>query len=341
MIIKRPIICMPAIDWHYLRHRPQQLMLRLARLGHGIHFRNPQQTPGAAVEEVAPNLWVYRDFDKLPPGVAANAIYFVYFPAYASWITPDKDHFVIYDCIDDDPVFAPYEDEMLRRADLVICVSEVLQRKLANRSRRLLLLPNGVDLTHYQNSGAGISGEIAQLKKGNILIGFTGAFYRGWVDMELIYKIAQVKPDWKVVIIGEAYQWDFSGAPPNLIYLGSRSYQMLPGYVRGFDVGLIPFLDNQIARGADPVKLYEYLAAGVPVVSSNLPFAQRIKPPLVYTYDHFSGCLNAIEQALRDSRIRGTENRRLRLNFAAAHTWDQAVNRLIKELSMATWIEKP
>ena len=331
---------MPAIDWHYLWHRPQQLMMRLARLGHGVHFRNPGQTPGAAVEEVAPHLWVYRDFDKLPPEVARDAIYFVYFPAYAPWITPHKNRFIIYDCIDDDPVFAPYEEEMLKRADLVICVSESLQRKFANREGRFMLLPNGVDLVHYQNPGASIPGELQRIKNGRVVLGFTGAFYQGWVDMELIYKIAQSRPEWQIVIIGESYQWDFSGAPPNLIYMGSRSYQTLPGYVRGFDVGLIPFLDNQIARGADPVKLYEYSAAGIPVVSRNLPFVQRIKPPLVYTYDSVAECLCAIEQALRDSRTRGSENRRLRLNFAAAHTWDKTIHRLVKELSLLTWIEK-
>lgn len=332
---------MPAIDWHYLWHRPQQLMMRLAGLGHEVHFRNPRQTPGAAVEEATPRLWVYRDFDKLPPEVAQDAIYFIYFPAYASWITPDKKRFIIYDCIDDDPAFAPYEEEMLKRADLVICVSEALRRKFANREGRFVLLPNGVDPAHYQNSGARIPEELQRLKNGRTVIGFTGAFYSGWVDMELIYKLAQTRPEWQIVIVGESYRWDFSGAPPNLIYLGSRPYQTLPGYVRRFDIGLIPFLDNRIARGADPVKLYEYLAAGVPVVSRNLPFVDGIGPPLVYSYNNFAQCLGAIEQALRDSRIRGSENRKLRLNFAKAHTWDKTVNRLVRELSSLTWLEKP
>jgi glycosyltransferase involved in cell wall biosynthesis len=334
--VKRPIICFPAIDWHYLFHRPQQLMTRLALAGHPVHVRNITQIPGAAPEEIAPHLWVYRDFDKLPSEIMQQAIYFIYFPAHAAWITPDKQKFIIYDCIDDDPAFDGHEDLMLRKADLVLCVSEGLRQKLIGRHQQVRLLSNGVDLQHYQSNNGPIPPEMNQIKAtGAPIIGFTGAFYQGWVDMELVYHIAHSHPEWRMVIIGESYQWDFGGAPPNLIYLGSRPYSSLPSYLRYFDIGLIPFVDNRISRGADPVKLYEYLAAGIPVISRKLPFVERLEPPLVYAYHNPPECINMIIKALFDNRYLQQPYEQ-RLSYAAQNTWDQKINLLLGELSKLT-----
>jgi hypothetical protein len=342
--IKRPIICFPAIDWHYLFHRPQQLMTRLALAGHPVHVRNITQIPGAPPEEVASHLWVYRDFDKLPKNIADIAIYFIYFPAHASWIEPAKEKFIIYDCIDDDPVFDSHEELMLSRADLVLCVSQQLMQKFSGKHPNLLLISNGVDLEHYLPKNKPIPPEMQSIKSGGgFIIGFTGAFYRGWVDMELVYQIAAAydsaaSPKWRVVIIGESYQWDFSGAPSNLIYLGCRPYQVLPSYVQCFDVGLIPFIDNKIAQGADPVKLYEYLAAGIPIVSRELPFTKDFYPPLVYTYKNTPEALGAINKALSDNSALFNGARQQRFDFAVQNTWDLKVNRLLQKLAELTWL---
>lgn len=338
---KRPIICFPAIDWGFLWHRPQQLMLRLAQAGHPVHYRNPFQVPGSAPEEVAPNLWVYRDFDKLPPQLAETAIYFVYFPAHAGWIDPSQDKFVIYDCIDDDPVFSGHEELMLKRADMVLCVSDALMKKHGPNHSRLLFLPNGVDINHYASEGKTLPPEMARIKaKGEAIIGFTGAMYTGWVDMELLYYLAEVRPQWQIVIIGETYHWDFSKAPANINHLGTRPYKILPSYIKYFDTGTIPFLDNQIARGADPVKLYEYLAAGLPVISRNLPFVKHLSPPLVYTYNTSAECVAAITQALEDNQKLGAKAREHRLQFATENTWESKLEILMTELKKLTWLEK-
>jgi glycosyltransferase involved in cell wall biosynthesis len=315
-------------------------MLRLAGLGHPVHYRNPAQTPGATREEVAPHLWVYRDFGLLPEE-AGTAIYFVYYPAYAKWLQPGGEHFIIYDCIDDDPAFDGHEELMFDRADWVICVSDSLIAKHRAHHSRLLLLTNGVDLRHYQGGHFPVPDELRRYKlEHRVVIGFTGAFYRGWVDMELIYRIAAARPQWTIVIIGESYQWDFNGAPPNLVYLGPRPYCQLPGYVRCFDIGWIPFQDNRIARGADPVKLYEYAAAGIPVVSRNLPFAHDLRPPLVYRYDNYAECLAAINQALAEERRQPHLTQKRRRDYAAGHSWDGQVQLLLRELGKLTWLER-
>lgn len=339
--MKRPVICLAAVDWGFLFHRPQQLMLRLAREGHPVHYRNPGQTPGAEPVEVAPNLRVYADFDRLPPGTGEKAIYFVYFPAWASWIEPGADRFVVYDCLDDDPAFAGHEELMLARADLVLCCSRQLVEKHRGRHPRVVLLPNGVDLDHYHPGRLPVPPEMEEIRsRGEAVIGFTGAFYTGWVDAGLLYNLAAARPAWRFVIIGAGYQWDFSAAPPNLSYLGIRPYAVLPAYVQCFDVGLIPFLDNPVARAADPVKLYEYLAAGRPVVSRRLPFVEGLAPPCVYPYDDEEECLAAIARALEDAREAGDELRRRRLEVARGFSWEDRVGLLLAELRELTWLER-
>ncbi len=342
---KRPVICWAAIDWGFLLHRPQQLMLYLAREGHPVHYRNPGQVPGLAPEEVAPNLRVYPDYDMLPPGVAGEAIYFVYFPAWAAWIEPHKDRFIVYDCLDDDPAFAGHEELMLQRADLVFCCSQKLMEKHHGKHPRLVLLPNGVDLEHYRPHRLPDPPEMKEIRsRGEAVIGFTGAFYTGWVDAELLYYLAAARPEWQFVIIGHNYQWDFSAgpykAPPNMFYLGIRPYATLPAYVQCFDVGIIPFLDNPVSQAADPIKLYEYLGAGLPVVSRNLPFVQGFTPPVVYSYDDKEGCLAAITQALNDEKKGEDEGRRIRLELARSFSWDGRFSLCLAKLKELTWMEK-
>ena len=341
---KRPVICWATIDWGFLLHRPQQLMLFLARQGHPVYYRNPGQIPGSAPEEVAPNLWVYPDYDRLPPGVAEEAIYFVYFPAWATWIEPNIKRFIVYDCLDDDPAFAGHEKLMLERADLVFCCSQKLMEKHHGKHSRLVLLPNGVDLEHYRPQRLPDPLEMRDIRsQGEIVVGFTGAFYTGWVDAKLLYYLAVERPEWQFVIVGHNYQWDFSAgpykAPPNMSYLGIRPYAVLPAYVQCFDVGLIPFLDNPVSRAADPIKMYEYLGAGLPVVSRNLPFLQGLAPPMVYPYDDKEGCLAAITQALQDEQANRDEVHRMRRDSARSFSWDVRFGLLYIKLRELTWLE--
>lgn len=339
MTEKRPVICLPAIDWQYLLHRPQQLMLRFARAGHPVHYRNITQIPGTPTLTIEPNLYVYGDFDQLPKDLV-KPIYIVYFPAHAAWLDKTDDNFIIYDCIDDDPVFDPYEEIMLGKADLVLGVSEKIMNKFKDKHPNLLFLPNGVDIEHYLAIGQPVPPEMNEIRAGaEAIIGFTGAFYQGWVDIDLLYKVAASRPRWQIVIIGSSYGWDFSGAPANISYLGTRSYQVLPSYIRCFDAGIIPFQDNRIARGADPVKLYEYLAAGLPVISRRLPFIEGLNPPLVYAYDTVPDCITAIEKALSEEKVHGETSRNLRADFVANFTWDSRIDLLLAEIRKYTCLE--
>lgn len=337
---KRPVICLATIDWHFLFQRHQHLMSRLAAIGFPVYFVNATQIPGAVPERISANLMVYSDSAQIPWQVKENAIYFVYHPANIPSIPEDQRRFIIYDCVDDFPEFEIYELQAIDRSNLIISSSQRLFEKHQGRHPHLLHVPNGVQANHFQKQIRKLPPQMVSIRDSNKpVIGFAGAMFHGWVDIDLLYYLAQTNPEWQIVIVGESYGWDFSKAPFNLFYLGRKSYDHLPNYMAGFDIAIIPFLDNQISQGTDPIKLYEYMAAGLPVVSRRLPFTERFFPPLVYSYDTKDECCLSIKRALSEMTSADQSARSLRLQFAAENSWDNRVRRIINKLRELTWLD--
>jgi glycosyltransferase involved in cell wall biosynthesis len=108
------------------------------------------------------------------------------------------------------------------------------------------------------------------------ILGFHGLI-ADWVDLQLIAGVARQRPDWSIVLVGRV-DVDLSpvGGLPNVHVLGHRPYSRLPEFLRGFDVALLPFACNELTRNANPLKLREYLAAGLPVVAAPLPEVVRL-----------------------------------------------------------------
>ena len=110
------------------------------------------------------------------------------------------------------------------------------------------------------------------------VIGFFGLI-ADWVDLEVIRYLASSRPEWSFLLIGEV-QTDTSALRelPNVHLLGRRKYQSLPAYCKAFDVAILPFVVNELTLAANPLKLREYLAAGLPVVATPLPEVLKLKP---------------------------------------------------------------
>ncbi|MGE5396230.1 MAG: glycosyltransferase [Chitinophagales bacterium] len=337
---KREIVCLSTINWDFLFQRHHHLMLGLAQSGHPVYFCNASQVPDYPPQTVAKNIHVYRDFSLIPPSVWDRAIFFIYDPAFISLFDPSPNRFVIYDCVDDFPHFDDNESLALSRVNLVLCTSEALMTKHRGRHPELIYLPNGVDVDHFQSRPPGhLPPDIRMVRSKSPVIGFSGAMYPQWVDIDLLYFLARERPDWSVALVGESYGWDFSGAPANLSHLGRKSYKSLPFYLQRFDVALIPFLENQISRGTNPIKLYEYLATGLPVVSRALPFAENLGPPLLYRYQTPEECLAAIEKALKDEKVGENQFQQLRLEYAVRNSWKNRLDKLMAVLNRLTWLE--
>ena len=187
---------------------------------------------------------------------------------------------VLYYCVDDHAQFTGYdagqvlrdEEELCRRADLVVTTSMALQEAKKAWNPNTILVPHGVDYEHFARAVTENLPEPEDLASiPHPRLGFFGLI-RDWVDVDLMAEVARRRPEWHFVLLGDSsvnltpYQ-----TLPNLHFLGRKPYAALPGYCKGFDVGLIPFKINQLTLAVNPIKLREYLAAGLPVVSTPLP----------------------------------------------------------------------
>ncbi|HUT57289.1 MAG TPA: glycosyltransferase [Phycisphaerae bacterium] len=187
---------------------------------------------------------------------------------------------VVYYCVDDHASFSGYdaeqvrrdEEDLCRRADLVVTTSQTLQDAKAPLNPNTILVPHGVDYEHFSKAvteDLPLPDDIKDIP--HPILGFFGLI-RDWVDLDLLAEVCRLRPDWHVVLIGDS---TVNLAPyrgiPNMHFLGRRPYASLPAYCKAFDVGLIPFRMNELTKAVNPIKLKEYLAAGLPVVSTPLP----------------------------------------------------------------------
>ena len=197
------------------------------------------------------------------------------------------EEFVVYHCVDEFSAFsdtngrhiAELEERLLRKADLVITSAERLRESKAKVNPHTVLVRHGVDFQHFVKAcdpATVIPEDIAKLPRP--IIGFFGLM-ADWVDQEAIIATAKAHPEGSVVVIGKvAPDCDVSGmkAVPNIHLLGRKPYASLPGYCRAFDVALMPFKVNELTLNANPLKVREYLAAGLPVVSTDIPEVRKV-----------------------------------------------------------------
>ncbi len=236
-------------------------------------------------------------------------ILWLYTPYNAYQIGRLFDYRRVYECVDDfcaarglinADVVNRLETELLKKADLVIVTADRLAEKLKKRSARLFVSHNAADFEHFNKASEQslpIGEELREIK--GPVIGFLGSISY-WVDLELIARLAQARPQWTFVLVGPV-RTDVGCLRrlPNVRIIGRRPYEKLPQYLRRFDVCLNPYKSDGVAQSASPLKLYEYLASGKPVVSSDMPEARRFSPvvSLAHTAKEFE---NRIENALRE-----------------------------------------
>jgi glycosyltransferase involved in cell wall biosynthesis len=197
------------------------------------------------------------------------------------------EEFVVYHCVDEFSAFsdtngrhiAELEERLLRRADLCITSAERLQENKSKVNPNTVLVRHGTDFQHFVkacDAATPVPEEIAKLPKP--IIGFFG-LVADWVDQEAIIATAKAHPEGSVVVLGKvAPDVDPSAmkAVPNIHLMGRKRYEDLPGYCKAFDVALMPFKVNELTLNANPLKVREYLAAGLPVVSTDIPEVRKV-----------------------------------------------------------------
>jgi len=229
---------------------------------------------------------------------------------------------LIYHCADDyahvrgfPSTLPELEADLCQQADLVITTSQTLCERRARFNPNTHWIPNGADVAHFSKPVA----PAADLQTmPHPVLGFVGGLSE-WVDLELLRRLATARPDWSFALIGPVGKSAQSIAHlPNVRLLGARAYAAVPRYLAAFDVALIPFKQDPVTYYADPIKAYEYLAAGVPVVATDLPALRRLAY-VVRLADSPESFLTQIEAALLEGRDAGRQARQAE---AARHSWD-------------------
>ena len=187
---------------------------------------------------------------------------------------------VLYYCVDDFASFSGYdrnqvqqdEADLCRKADLVVTTSMALQEAKKPLNPNTILVTHGVDYEHFSKAvteDLPCPADMVNIPRPRL--GFFGLI-RDWVDLDLLADVARKRPQWHIVLVGgSTVDLTVYRSLPNMHFIGRKPYADLPAYCRHFDVGLIPFKINELTKAVNPIKLREYLAAGLPVVSTPLP----------------------------------------------------------------------
>ncbi len=242
---------------------------------------------------------------------------------------------VIYYCVDEYTAFTgasrglkEIEEDLFRRADLVVVSAERLFESKKHFNSNTFIIRHGTDWRHFRTAldpTLPIPIDIADLPRP--IIGFHGLL-ADWVDYKLIKKVAEHFASGSVVLIGKIAvdaeeKIKILDDVQNVHFLGRKSYAELPAYCKAFDVALNPFAINELTLAANPLKVREYLAAGLRVVSTDIPEVHVLADCLVGT-DH-ADFIAKIESALAHPKPR------VLVSDAVAHeSWESKVAELRK-----------
>ena len=240
---------------------------------------------------------------------------------------------LFYYCVDEYTAFTgaskglkEIEEELFRKANLVIVSAEKLFESKQHYNKNTFIIRHGTDWDHFRTAldeATEIPNEIATLPKP--IIGFHGLL-ADWVDFELIKRTAEHFSHGSVVLIGKIavdaeHKVKVLNGISNIHFLGRKPYEELPAYCKGFDVALNPFAINELTLAANPLKVREYLAAGLITVSTDIPEVRILADCLVgRDHDHFIG---QIEKALRQPKPRAEIS-----NAVRHESWESKVNEL-------------
>ncbi|MGN6188750.1 MAG: glycosyltransferase [Conexibacter sp.] len=238
---------------------------------------------------------------------------------------------VVYHCVDDiaeqpgidAASFRAAETRFATRADLVLASAPSLAERMRALNGNVLFAPNVADTTLFARAlePGSVDAALEALPRPRVV--FTGAVVATKLDVPLLGELARARPQWSFALVGPIGPGDprtdvsALAAEPNVHLLGARGYDELPDVLRGADAGLIPYARNPLTDGIFPMKVYEYLAAGLPVVATPLPSIAGVAE--VATAADAAGLAALLDDALaHDDPTRRAERSRA----AAAHSWD-------------------
>lgn len=315
------IVTRPLLDWDVaLFQRPHHLALTLSRCGF-LYFYVTDNWANDNIlgfRQIGSNLLLTNRADILEQQQVRKVYVITSTENYTPYEFVERElargNLVLYEYLDEihDQIsglgvpaatYARHEAILRDERCMVIATADKLYRDVAaHRKGNFALVTNGVEFEHFSRArdAADMPEVFRQIRKGSRkIIGYFGAL-ASWFDYELVLKIVRERPEYEVVLIG--FDFDGSSAPYRLeaearIHLtGPINYRELPRYAHWFDVATIPFRINEITESTSPIKLFEYMALGKPIVTTDMPECRKYKSVfLARTHDEF---IEALDQAL-------------------------------------------
>ena len=360
----RELVVLSHLRWSFVWQRPQHLVSRVATHYDRTWFvEEPEAVAGLAeprlrVEQDGPVTRVWLEapaelgcegfdattcalYDDLLPrvlvGDGVDRTVWLYTPMALEVGRALRPSLVVYDVMDDLAAFkfAPKElvlrqRQALREAQVVFAGGRSLHQSAVDHgAAEAQCFPSGVEPEHYASAVR----QRARRDKSVPVAGYVGVIDER-LDLELLAGLAEALPDWEIQMFGPVVKIEPSSLPqaPNLVYPGGRRYEELPSVMAGLDVGLMPFALNESTRSISPTKTLEYLAAGLPVVSSRVPDVVADYTGIVSLADDAGGFARACWSAVSDVDLPRLE--RVRSVLETQH-WDAIAGRMCQQIADA------
>ena len=346
------------IDWRFRFQRPQHLACGFAEIGHRVFFISTSfvnsRRPGFELERInTPGLLynlrlhlngrpqVYTappsqdDMRRLSASLAAllewteslDIVSIVQHPYWYNLCKKIPNCRLIYDCMDHHDGFgntgkgiAALELDLLKGAEAVVTTSQWLQVIASEHNPNVKLIRNATEYDFFSVK----PNQVFQEPQYRSVLGYYGAIAE-WMDIELLEKIARHFNDCLLLLVGadECGARQRLGALPNVRFTGEVKYTELPYYLYGMDLCLLPFQVVPLTLATNPVKIYEYLSAGKPVVAINLPELDQFDG-LIATADTHEKFIIQIDTML--TTLGNTEHENTRRQFAKYNSWNQRID---------------
>ncbi|WP_432710462.1 glycosyltransferase family 1 protein [Pedobacter sp.] len=359
----RHLLCFSHLRWDFVFQRPQHLLSRFANNMKVYFFEEPLfdakdeayltiSSRAEQLDVIVPHLPQRIDEKTINQTLIAlldsffgtsvldDWTFWYYTPMALKFTEKYKPRMVIYDCMDELSAFnfAPpeligLEKKLMAKADLVFTGGYSLYEAKKQQHANIYPFPSSIEKEHFGQARKCSAQPVDQSDISGIKLGFYGVIDERF-DIELIKELATQRPDWQIVLIGPVVKIAEDVLPrnKNIHYLGQKTYQELPEYLSGWDIALIPFQLNESTRFISPTKTPEYLAAGVPVVST--PIRDVVKPygisKLVHIGENAADFIKAVETELsrtnRNSWLKNVDK------FLYNSSWDDTYEKMCRHI---------
>lgn len=324
-----------SVNYTFLYQRPQQLMRCFGWAGYDCIYASfcpatlEGSTPVTEPMKVSENLLVVPDTHDLEP--YQDGIFYCTYPPYMKVRDIVNPEVTIFDSIDEPVgVFSHWNknniyEKALMDADIVLASADKLYKNAKEYNKNTILVPNGCDFEHFSKYQAEPKA-LRHIKRPRIT--FTGALAT-WLDNELIYETARQFPNCEIVLVGPVYDGRYENPPKNIHFLGHQPYRDMPGYLHNSDVLIIPFdTENPVIEATNPIKLWEYLATGKPIVTTNIP--EVTMTDCVTKAKNWDQFFWGIKQALIFGQP--PDKKRKCIQYARKNSWKERCNRILAKV---------